>query len=454
LWNPAIKKIIVSRNVRFFEGLNIEYRKYPTNTGEETTMLLPSGTYTDKNTPAWLLAQMPALLEDEDDEITYKSVKMSVPDNTHPAPPAQPAPDSNHPLDISAINPESPQAQPTPPPSPSLSNLSTQIPSLESSGEDLVDNRPRNPQSPAITTQSSSSTLASSAPNPTPSALAPPISTPTALFPPTPTPATKVPPPASYDKLVCIHAGPKSTSAPPQPPEVIAKIKKDPKISCSGRVTGRKKENATLANSLLWKLSEQVRLNGGSNSLEIDKIDADKIISWSIDSELDLVAKVYTEPTTLEQARSSKDSSKWNSAMHHELDMLRKNSTYELVPLPAGCKAIGVKWIFKVKLNPDGSINKYKARLVAKGFRQKDGIDYYQTYTPVAKMASIRTILAVAAANNLRVDQLDMESVYLNREMDTEVYIEQPPGFVDKKHPNYVYRLWKALYGLKQAENC
>jgi hypothetical protein len=133
-------------------------------------------------------------------------------------------------------------------------------------------------------------------------------------------------------------------------------------------VTGRKKENATLADLLLWELSEQVQLNGGSNSLEIDKIDADKIISWSIDSELGLVTEVYTEPTTLEQARSSKDSSKWDSAMHHELDMLRKNSTYELVPLPAGRKAIGIKWIFKVKLNPDGSINKYKARLVAKGF--------------------------------------------------------------------------------------
>jgi hypothetical protein len=139
--------------------------------------------------------------------------------------------------------------------------------------------------------------------------------------------------------------------------------------------------------------------------------------------------------------------------MYHELDMLCKNSTYKLVPLSAGRKAIGVKWIFKVKLNPDGSINKYKARLVAKGFRQKKGIDYYQTYAPVVKMASIRTILTVATANNLRVDQLDVESAYFNGEMDTEVYMEQLPGFIDKKHPNYVCRLWKALYGLKQAGN-
>jgi hypothetical protein len=340
-------------------------------------MLLPSGTYADKDTPAWLLAQMPALLEDEDDEITYRSVKMSVPDNTHPALTAQPASDSNHPLDISAINSELPQAQPTPPPSLPLLNLSTQIPSPESLGEDLVDNRPQNPQSPATTAQSSSATLTPSAPNPAPSALALPISTPTAPFPLTPTPAAKVPPPVSYDELVRIHTKPKSTSALPQPPEVIAKTKEDPKISRSRRVTGRKKKNAMLADSLLWELFEQVRLNGGSNSLGIDEIDADKIISWSIDSELGIIAKVYTELTTLEQARSSKDSSKWDSAMHYELDMLHKNSTYELVPLPAGRKAIGVKWIFKVKLNPDGSINKYKARLVAKGFRQKEGIDYY-----------------------------------------------------------------------------
>ena len=127
-------------------------------------------------------------------------------------------------------------------------------------------------------------------------------------------------------------------------------------------------------------------------------------------------------------------------AMQQEINSLDKNKTFELVPLPSNRKAIGVKWVYKVKLNPDNTINKYKARLCAKGFTQKQGIDFYDTYAPVAKMASIRLLFAVAAAQNLLVKQLDVdsESAYLHRHMDTEVYMQQPPGFINEKHPTWV----------------
>jgi hypothetical protein len=131
--------------------------------------------------------------------------------------------------------------------------------------------------------------------------------------------------------------------------------------------------------------------------------------------------------------------------------MLKKNDTYELVPLPVGQKSIGVKWVYKIKLNPDNSINKYKTRLVAKGFSQRQEIDFHETYAPVAKMASIHLLLATAAAERLLVEQLDVDSAYLNGEMDTEVYMDQPPGFVDPIKPNHVCHLKKTLYGLKQA---
>jgi hypothetical protein len=115
--------------------------------------------------------------------------------------------------------------------------------------------------------------------------------------------------------------------------------------------------------------------------------------------------------------------------------------------LPPGSKPIGCKWVFRRKYNTDGSLQTFKARLVAKGFRQKEGIDYFDTYAPVARIASIRVLLALASIFNLYIHQMDVKTAFLNGDLDEEVHMEQPEGFIMHGHEKKV----KSLYGLKQA---
>ncbi|KAI5336241.1 hypothetical protein L3X38_015508 [Prunus dulcis] len=141
----------------------------------------------------------------------------------------------------------------------------------------------------------------------------------------------------------------------------------------------------------------------------------------------------------------------WGKAMTEEILMIEKNSTWELVDRPSSKPIVGVKWIFKIKLNLDGSIQKHKARLVAKGYTQKPGIDFNETFAPVARLDTIRTLIALAAQKGWKLWQLDVKSTFLNRVLEEEVYVDQPDGFVVKGDEDKVYRLRKALYGLKQA---
>ncbi len=119
--------------------------------------------------------------------------------------------------------------------------------------------------------------------------------------------------------------------------------------------------------------------------------------------------------------------------------------------LPKDKKAIGYKWVYKVKHNADEFVSRYKTRLVAKGYAQTYGIDYEETYSPVAKMITIRVIIAMAVAKGWSLHQMDVKNVFLHGDLQEEVYMEQPPGYVDQTHSNLVCRLKKALYGLKQA---
>jgi hypothetical protein len=135
--------------------------------------------------------------------------------------------------------------------------------------------------------------------------------------------------------------------------------------------------------------------------------------------------------------------------MDEEMAVLDVNATWELVALLEDKKAIGCKWVYKVKHNADGSVSKYKARLVAKGYAQTYGIDYEETYNPVAKMTTVRAIIAMAAAKGWSLHQMDVKNAFLHGDLLEEVYMEQPPGYVDQTHPNLVCRLKKALYGLK-----
>ncbi|KAJ4781946.1 polyprotein [Rhynchospora pubera] len=142
---------------------------------------------------------------------------------------------------------------------------------------------------------------------------------------------------------------------------------------------------------------------------------------------------------------------KWCDAMNEEMRAIEKNDTWELTSLPKGHKAIGVKWVYKKKMNPQGEIDKYKARLVAKGYKQKEGIDYEEVFAPVARMESIRLIISLAAQSKWRIFQMDVKSAFLNGILEEEVYVEQPLGYVKKGNEGKVLKLKKALYGLKQA---
>jgi histone deacetylase 1/2 len=137
--------------------------------------------------------------------------------------------------------------------------------------------------------------------------------------------------------------------------------------------------------------------------------------------------------------------------MDAEFQALLKNKTWHLVPPPRHKNIIGAKWVFKIKRKADGTIDRYKARLVAKGYRQRYGIDYEDTFSPVVKAATIRLILSLAVSQGWHLRQLDVQNAFLHDILEEEVYMEQPPSFEDKGKPGYVCKLDKTLYGLKQA---
>jgi hypothetical protein len=136
--------------------------------------------------------------------------------------------------------------------------------------------------------------------------------------------------------------------------------------------------------------------------------------------------------------------------MKVELDALAKNGTWKLVELQPHTKSIGCRWVYKVKRKADDTIERYKARLVAKGYNQVEGIDYFETFSPVAKLTTIRTLLAIGAIRNWHLHQLDVNNAFLHGDLQEDVYMKVPEG-VQCSQPNLVCKLQKSLYGLKQA---
>jgi hypothetical protein len=153
------------------------------------------------------------------------------------------------------------------------------------------------------------------------------------------------------------------------------------------------------------------------------------------------------EPLRVEEALGDVD---WVMVMQEELNKLTRNEVWSLVECPKQ-NVIGIKWVFWNKQDENGMVTKNKARLVAKGYTQVEGLDFGETYAPVARLEAIRILLAFVTHHNFKLHQMDVKSAFLNSAISEEVYVEQPPGFEDHQFPNHVYKLYKAFYGLKQA---
>ena len=160
---------------------------------------------------------------------------------------------------------------------------------------------------------------------------------------------------------------------------------------------------------------------------------------------------VEDEQDCYEEAMADERNEKWQSAMDEEMQALIENNTCSLVPRVEEKQPIGCKWIYKIKRNVYGSIARYKARIVAKGYAKKYGIDYEETFSLVVKNTTIRVLITLAVSKRWSLYQLDVKNAFLNAELEEEVYIEQPQGYMHKQYPNYVCKLKKALSRLKQA---
>jgi hypothetical protein len=131
-----------------------------------------------------------------------------------------------------------------------------------------------------------------------------------------------------------------------------------------------------------------------------------------------------------------------------------ENGMWQLVQLPAGCKAIGSKWVFKVKCNSDGSVERYKACLIAQGFLQHPHVDFTETFAPTTRWAALRAVFAIAALEDLELESIDISNAYLNSVLkDVDVYMKQPEG-LEEKDSSWVAKLQKGLYGMKQGGRC
>ncbi|RVW93366.1 Retrovirus-related Pol polyprotein from transposon TNT 1-94 [Vitis vinifera] len=189
-----------------------------------------------------------------------------------------------------------------------------------------------------------------------------------------------------------------------------------------------------------------------------DEIDSQRISFYLVEGnrediirKIPIVLQIEEDPKTYKEAMASRDVAFWKEAINDEMDSIMSKQTWELVDLPPGSKPIGCKWVFRRKYHTDGMIQTFKARLVAKGFKQREGIDYFDTYAPVARTTSIRILFALASIHNLFVHQMDVKTTFLNGDLNEEVYMEQPEGFVLPGNENKVCKLVKSLYGLKQA---
>ena len=169
---------------------------------------------------------------------------------------------------------------------------------------------------------------------------------------------------------------------------------------------------------------------------------------------VNIASEVLNEPTSMTEALASPERTKWTDAMDKEMNSLHMNDVWDLVKLPKDRKAVGSKWVFKLKVGSDGQVERHKARLVAQGFAQKQGLDYDETFSPVVRFESLRTVIALAVQNSMKMHQMDVTTAFLNVELQEEVYMKQPEDFVAEGQEDLVCKLKRSIYGLKQSPRC
>ena len=188
---------------------------------------------------------------------------------------------------------------------------------------------------------------------------------------------------------------------------------------------------------------EQVPLRRSTRTRKATNFD-DFVTYLTLDNDLN-------DPETVEKALRSSDRQKWIQAMNEERDSLVENGTWIPTKLPAGKKTLDTKWVFRIKRDSSGNIQRYKARLVVRGCGQIEGIDYSETYSPVVRYTSIRFLCALATKYDLDMDQMDVKAAYLHGDIEEDIYVEPPEELRSPEDEGQVWKLQKSMYGLKQS---
>ncbi|KAK1610362.1 hypothetical protein QYE76_034035 [Lolium multiflorum] len=244
---------------------------------------------------------------------------------------------------------------------------------------------------------------------------------------------------SSASPTVSVSATPSSSSAPTD-------LSAESAGSSSGSVPGSSAPTAPPADPVQPDpLRPVTRLLRGVRQ---PKQRTDGTVAWLAACMADAAADPLSEPRHF---RAALGVPHWRTAMEQEFEALLRNNTWRLVPPSSGVNVIDSKWIFKIKRHANGKVERYKARLVAKGFKQRYGLDYEDTFSPVVKATTIRLLLSLAVSRGWFLRQLDVQNAFLHGVLEEEVFMRQPPGFEDPERPHHLCRLEKALYGLKQA---
>ena len=237
---------------------------------------------------------------------------------------------------------------------------------------------------------------------------------------------------------------PEQPEQPEQPPHPEPQYTPEPEVDDRPIAVRRPRQNVQPPGEW-WKVREPTpAISDSEEESEANNSDNDE------DDDEQANAAGELEPSTYAQAIKGSDAMKWNEAMLEEYNAHIANGTWTIVKLPPGQMVVKSNWVYRIKHNADGSIEQFKARLVAKGFSQRPGIDYFETFASTMRHATIRVILALAAIEDLHLRSVDISHAFINSEIDTEVYMAQPLGFV-QKGPEWVCKLNKSIYGLKQS---